>query len=73
MLLAAIHNELMRTRAIPIQCRAKGVDSHSDRYVGPSDRFPLGWLDQAEEYPIRGVSHVADVISLSERLCTMNL
>ena len=73
MLLAAIHNEIMQTRAIPIQCRTKGVDSHSGRYVGPSDRFPLGWRDQAEEYPIRGVSHVADILSLSERLSTMNL
>ena len=29
MRMTAIHNELMRTRSLPIQCRTNEVDSHS--------------------------------------------
>ena len=33
MRMTAIHNELMRTRTLPIQCRTNEVDSHSGKYI----------------------------------------
>ena len=33
MRMTAIHNELLRTKTLPIQCRTNGVDSHSGNNI----------------------------------------
>ena len=37
MRMTAIHNELMRTRTLPIQCRTNEVDSHSGNNINRAD------------------------------------
>ena len=39
MRVTAIHNELMRTRTLPIQCRANEVDSHSGNNINRAFDF----------------------------------
>ena len=41
MRMTAIHNELMRTRTLPIQCRTNEVDSHSGNNINRDFRLRL--------------------------------
>ena len=45
MQMTAIHNELMRTRTLPIQCRTNEVDSHSGNNInGVFDSYTISVL-----------------------------
>ena len=44
MRMTTIHNELMRTRKLPIQCKTNEVDSHSGKYINIINVFNYNFL-----------------------------